>query len=595
MKRELTEAGDQSETRRGSGWSAAHLAVAGLTATVGVVGALLFYTAGPETKSTIWMTSTGIMLALMYVGIVVFRRAEMRPWLTVAVGLTSAYLAMFLMNYGSWFGLSFGAPSILDGLMLANYPLALTGGILMLSRHDVRTGLHTLLETITLTVAGGLLIFVFVGVRAFEAAPTTTAAVVAAMYPLGNVMLLAVLVAVIVRLKERSGGMLLIALGFAGNLAADLISSWQRSEGTYQPGGWVDFGWLLCFIGLSMAPSWPESRVGGLAETLDHDAGQVTAGRMGILLFALLSAPIVLIGQQLRGADTSETIATVGTVVVLALALARIALYNQDLRRNEAALRTAHRALQDSERDKQSLLWRMNRAVEEERSRIAAEIHDRPVQQLAAVGYKVETMAIALMNGNADQASDLVDEVADELSDQLGALRNLMVEVRPPVLDERGFVGAIEDAGRHFVAQHPTVAVNVEGKDLRLDPETETVLYRVTQEALQNIGKHASPSLVTITVRADLTHLDLSVQDDGDGFDTDERHTFVRDGHYGLAGMSERIVMIGGELLVHSTPGVGTEIIARVPLIRPQGGSSAATDSQDRTTDNNALVAIGTN
>lgn len=595
MKRELTEAGDQSETRRGSGWSAAHLAVAGLTATVGVVGALLFYTAGPETKSTIWMTSTGIMLALMYVGIVVFRRAEMRPWLTVAVGLTSAYLAMFLMNYGSWFGLSFGAPSILDGLMLANYPLALTGGILMLSRHDVRTGLHTLLETITLTVAGGLLIFVFVGVRAFEAAPTTTAAVVAAMYPLGNVMLLAVLVAVIVRLKERSGGMLLIALGFAGNLAADLISSWQRSEGTYQPGGWVDFGWLLCFIGLSMAPSWPESRVGGLAETLDHDAGQVTAGRMGILLFALLSAPIVLIGQQLRGADTSETIATVGTVVVLALALARIALYNQDLRRNEAALRTAHRALQDSERDKQSLLWRMNRAVEEERSRIAAEIHDRPVQQLAAVGYKVETMAIALMNGNADQASDLVDEVADELSDQLGALRNLMVEVRPPVLDERGFVGAIEDAGRHFVAQHPTVAVNVEGKDLRLDPETETVLYRVTQEALQNIGKHASPSLVTITVRADLTHLDLSVQDDGDGFDTDERHTFVRDGHYGLAGMSERIVMIGGELLVHSTPGVGTEIIARVPLIRPQSGSSAATDSQDRTTDNNALVAIGTN
>ena len=284
----------------GSRWTSRHRLVAGLTALAGVVGATLFYTNSGPVKADIFMTSTGVMLALMYVGIALFRRDHLRPWLFVAAGLTSAYVAMFLMNYGSWFGLSFGAPSVLDALMLANYPLATFGAILMLARHHRRTGLHALLETVTLTIAGGLLIFVFVGVRATESAIGTAASVVAALYPLGNVLLLAVLVSVVVRLRERAGGIALVALGFAGNLAADLISSWQKLAGTYEPGGWVDFGYLLCFIGISAAPAWPEQRT-RLADNIDVDEGQVTPGRMAILLFALLSAPVILVAQQIRG------------------------------------------------------------------------------------------------------------------------------------------------------------------------------------------------------------------------------------------------------------------------------------------------------
>ncbi len=551
-------------------WTPAHKLVAGLTFLVGMVGAVAFYTIGGNgvAKPDIFMTSTGLMLALMYVGIFRFRRASLRPWLLVAAGLTSAYIAMFLMNYGSWFGLSFGQPGLLDVLMLANYPLATIGAIIMLSRHHVRTGMHALLETVTLTVAGALLIFVFVGVRAAEAATTTSATVVAALYPAGNVLLLAVLVAVVVRLREKPAGMLLIALGFLGNLAADLISSWQRLEGTFQPGSWVDFGYLLCFIGLASAPAWPENGSQTLAATLDRDEGQVTAGRMAILLFALLSAPAILIGQQLRGADTTETIATVGTVVVLALALARIALYNQDLRRKEAELREAHEDLTQSERDKQSLLWRLNRAVEEERKRIAADIHDRPVQQLAALSYKVETVALALMTNDLDKASEVTDEVAEELSEQVANLRNLMTEVRPPVLDERGLVGALTDAGAAFAQSQPETNVVVEGGDIALEAEAETALYRVAQEALTNIAKHAAARNVDITVTTVDDAVVLRVHDDGVGFDLSTKGSFVTDGHYGLAGMAERVAMLDGSMDISSAVEGGTTLIFRVPALR---------------------------
>lgn len=558
---------ESGDAGAGTDWTSAHRAVAGLTLAIGLVGSVLFYAGPSSAKTDVWMITTGSMLAMMYVGVFRFRRATLRPWLLVVAGLSSAYLAMFLMNYGDWFGLSFGAPSVLDALMLANYPLATFGAILMLSRQHLRTGMQALLETVTLTVAGGLLIFVFVGVRATEAAVSTSATIVAALYPLGNVLLLAVLAVVAVRLKNRPGGVLLVAMGFFGNLAADLISSWQRLEGTYTPGGWVDFGWMLCFIGLSFAPSWPDRQEQPVGDRLDLDDGQITTGRMAILLFALFSAPVILIGQQLRGADASETVATVGTVVVFALALARIALYNQDIRRKESELRLAHERLQQADADKQSLLWRLNRAVEEERKRIAADLHDRPVQRLTAVGYKVETVSLALMTGDLDRASDLTDEVAEELSDQVAALRNLMVEVRPPVLDERGLYGALQDAGASFAREHDGIEVEVSGTDVELGADAETALYRVTQEALNNVAKHAEATRVCIELARSDDELELSITDDGRGFDTSGRDRLVREGHFGLAGMGERLAMVEGTMDVDSEPGRGTALILRVPVV----------------------------
>lgn len=554
------------------GWTTRRRTVAGATAATSAISALTFYAGPTSWKTTVWMTGTGLMLALMFVGIALFRTRSLRPWLFVVGGLASAYLAMFLMNYGRWFGLEFSAPSVLDGLMLANYPMAAIGAFLMLSRLHVRTGYHAMLETVTLTVAGGLLIWVFVGVRAVESSEAAFInKLVAGAYPMGNVLLLAILAAVAVRLKDRPGPMILLSLGFAGNLAADLISSYQRLEGTYQPGGWIDFGWLLCFAGLSIAPSWPDSAA-SFSESLDTDRGQVTAGRLVVLLSALFSVPAVLIVQQLDGTGAADLVATIGAMVVFALVLARVALYNQDLRTREAELKAAHTELTKAhdelgraDHDKQMLLWRINRAVEEERSRIAAEIHDRPVQELTAVGYQIEMAAMALLSNDVDRAAELCDDVADGLSGQLTALRQLMVEIRPPVLDERGLFGALTDAGAAFERHHDGVSVTVTGSAPDLRDEAETVLYRVAQEALTNVAKHAEASLVSIELTPSPSGAELRIVDDGVGFDTSQTDKFVGLGHFGLAGMAERVAMLGGSVDLLSSVGSGTALTFVVP------------------------------
>jgi len=564
-------------------WTTSQKVVASVTALTSITSATLFYAGPADMKMTVWMSGTAIMLVLMYVGILLFRRSSLRPWLLIALGLTSAYFGMFFMMYGAKFGLEFGSPGVLDALSLANYPLATIGALIMLSRLHVRTGMHALLETITLTIAGGLLIWVFVGVRATQAATSSTAAsIVAALYPMGNVLLLAILAAVAVRLKERPGGMILLSLGFFGNLAADLISSYQRVEGTYQPGGWVDFGWLLCFMGLSIAPSWPD-RGTKLAESLDVDKGQVTPGRLAVLLIALFAGPAILIGQLVSTDDASQTLSTVGTVVVFGLALVRIALYNRDLRINERELVAAHHRLEQADDDKQKLLWRLNQAVEEERTRIAAEIHDRPVQRLAAVGYQVEMATIALATNDTDKAAEICDDVADELSNQLTALRRLMVDIRPPVLDERGLTGALSDAGLTFMADNDGSKVTVEGEDIRLESQTETILYRIAQEALTNIAKHADATEVNVNVSATDTEVTMRIADDGCGFDTNQADRFVREGHYGLAGMSERVAMVRGAVALDSAPGAGTTLTFTVPrstattgATNPSGGAATA-------------------
>lgn len=549
-------------------WTRRHKLVAGLTAATSLISAALFYAGPTQHKTTVWMSGTAIMLALMYVGVFLFRRASIKPWLFVVGGLTSAYFGMFFMMYGHWFGLSFGQPSVLDALSLANYPLAAIGAFIMLGRLHVRTGINAIVETITLTLAGGLLIWVFVGVRATEAADSALInRLVAGAYPMGNVLLLAILAAVAVRLKERPGAMILLSFGFAGNLAADLISSFQRLEGTYQPGGWVDFGWLLCFAGLSMAPAWPDTESSSVRESVDVDNGQVTPGRLAIMLAALFAGPAILVGRLATGADVPDTVATIGTVVVFAMALVRIALYNRELRISQDALRTANSELAQADRDKQQLLWRINRAVEEERSRIAAEIHDRPVQELAAVGYQVELATIALMTNDVERASEICDEVADGLSEQLTALRQLMVEIRPPVLDERGLLGALADAGMKFERSNG-VKVCVDGDDARIEQEAETVLYRVAQESLTNIAKHADAEEVSISVETSQDLLSMTVSDDGVGFDTDDLDKMVADGHYGLAGMGERMSMLGGRIDVTSSPGSGTTLTFTMPLIK---------------------------
>ena len=198
------------------------------------------------------------------------------------------------------------------------------------------------------------------------------------------------------------------------------------------------------------------------------------------------------------------------------------------------------------------------RAQEEERRRVARDLHDEVNQALTAILLRLE----ALAQDTPPERSAEVAELKRLASQAMDELLNLARHLRPAALDDHGLVPAIESQLRMFSERTGIAArLSTEGRLGDLDEEQQTALYRVTQEALVNAGRHGGASLVQVELAAAGGHTELRVRDDGEGFDPG-----ARSGNgLGLEGMAERARLVGGELDVRSAPGAGTEITMRVP------------------------------
>jgi signal transduction histidine kinase len=208
-------------------------------------------------------------------------------------------------------------------------------------------------------------------------------------------------------------------------------------------------------------------------------------------------------------------------------------------------------------------VWR----AEEERIRIAAELHDGPIQRLTAVGYQLEEAALTLeVDGRHTQ--ELLTLAQGGLYAEINELRGLMATLRPPVLDERGLGLALADQVESFQRRTGIHCTLESDRNTRIEPEIETVLYRVAQEALANVVKHSKARHVWVSLRADDDRADMQIRDDGIGFDPARASGMVDNGHFGLAGMRERVEMAGGTYGLVSAPGMGTLIRVRLPRRR---------------------------
>ena len=544
------------------------------TSVVASAGTTAYFFTTSSFHGEIWNVTSGLLLALMAVNIRRFQVDRERPWLLVWVGLALAYGAGLVMAYGPYVGFDPGSPSVIDVMRLSNYVLAAAGALFVLSRYDQRTGVRATLEIIMVTTTGAMVIWFYVGLPMIESEEMTRAqTIVAAAYPLGNVLLLAVIVTVGVRLVHRPGSLILLTLGLAGNLTADFLFSVQNLRGTYEPGGWIDLGWLLCFAGLALGPAWPDP----LQEVDKHklllaEQGHLTIGRFAMLAFALLLGPMILVDRTVNISDRSDVLVVVGSAIVSSLAVARLVLHNSDLADTEAEVRAASEALMrvnaeldEAKTERQKLLWRVQRAVEEERSRIAADIHDRPIQELTVVGYQLERVSLALARGDVDLAEEIIDGAADGLTTQLGELRTIMTDIRPPVLDERGLTGALEDFATQFMRANESTTVSIDSSVRELGSDIETVLYRVAQESLTNVSRHAGPCMIQLELAESNGIATLIITDTGRGFHHTDVGGLIANGCYGIAGMRERISMLDGEMQVDSLPGTGTMIRFSVP------------------------------
>ncbi len=316
-----------------------------------------------------------------------------------------------------------------------------------------------------------------------------------------------------------------------------------------------------------------------------HDSliGQVTAANVVLVTLTLLAA--VLVGGLDHSADDRWQLLVLALVIVLTFCVnlwmlqRRFAPLEHLIDRIEridpsepSTFELAGDPVEEIDRLAQSfrrLLQRVDderrrsgklvlRAQEEERRRVARDLHDEVNQALTAILLRLEALALDMPPEHVEEVTEL-KRLANQTMDEL---LNLARQLRPTALDDHGLLPAIEAQVRGFEERSGIRAqLQTSGDPALLDEEKQTVIYRVAQEALANAGRHANARSVALALDVEGEAAELRISDDGVGFDP----VASRGDGLGLDGMAERARLVGGELDLRSSPGSGTELTLRVP------------------------------
>ncbi len=258
----------------------------------------------------------------------------------------------------------------------------------------------------------------------------------------------------------------------------------------------------------------------------------------------------------------------IGAAIENARLYAEVKSLNQQLearvQRRTAELDRARQEIARKAQQLQQLLAKTVQIQEQERARIAQDMHNGVIQFLVGALYEVQAAKDALAT-NPERAQERL-ATALELMQQVEAeTRNAIYDLRPPILDAKGLIPAL----RQYVTRFQELAglpcsLHVSGLPRRLTSDAEVAVYRVIQEALHNVQNHAHATAVEILAHFSPRGLWLMIRDNGQGFNPDAV-TSDTNRHLGLIGMRERIESIGGQLEIESTPGEGTSVVIRAP------------------------------
>ena len=223
------------------------------------------------------------------------------------------------------------------------------------------------------------------------------------------------------------------------------------------------------------------------------------------------------------------------------------------------------RGLRQGQEERERLLQRAIDASDAERRRIARDLHDGVVQSLAGVSYSLAAAADRVDSApdGAELGAALRQSAADTRR-SMRELRSLIIEIAPPNLHEEGLDNALGELVAPLAAEGVATTIDVED-DAAPSLETQTLLYRVAQEAVRNVAAHAHATRLTLSLARDNGHARLVVADDGRGFSPDQLERRRDEGHIGLTLLTGLVADAGGRLVVASTPGQGTRVEAEVP------------------------------
>lgn len=280
-------------------------------------------------------------------------------------------------------------------------------------------------------------------------------------------------------------------------------------------------------------------------------------GLLGVLAaiptaYALDWAWIITWGEMLRLPALVMAAGLLGSVYP---AYRAVRMYPQALRYNE--LRQKVDELAAEKRTIDRAYGHMVRGREEERERLARELHDIAIQSLVGLKFRL-----------VENAPDTQAKLQPEIDEVIEVLRRLCADLRPPALERLGLAAALKSYVDDFAQRHQQpVSFRVEGEARRLSPDAELAVFRVAQEALANAWKHAQTPRVEMVLSFGREAVELTVTDLGQGFRVPERLGALTDeGHFGLVNMQERMELVGGALRVTAEEGRGTIVSARVPL-----------------------------
>jgi len=257
--------------------------------------------------------------------------------------------------------------------------------------------------------------------------------------------------------------------------------------------------------------------------------------------------------------DSLDTLTAIGRQI--GIAIENASLY-EELRQKEVLRR--------------QLLEREITLREKERKRIARDLHDQTGQRLTSM-----IMMLSLLEEvvPAPEVQARVRDLRDTAAQVLKEVRDLALHLRPSLLDDLGLLATLRHYLKHYQNRYRLIVdfqtLGLDGK--RLPPDVETSLFRITQQALTNVARHAQAHSVTVLLEHRGTSVQLIVEDNGKGFDLAQvMDSRPHEGNLGLYCMRERAALIGGTLTIESTPGRGTAVFVRIPV---EGGKGD--DGQD--------------
>jgi signal transduction histidine kinase len=225
------------------------------------------------------------------------------------------------------------------------------------------------------------------------------------------------------------------------------------------------------------------------------------------------------------------------------------------------ALNQANAQLREREEARGQLLRKVITAQEDERKRVARELHDETSQDLAVLLMRIEAAAEAIRAGRAPSLEDVKALAARTLDE----VHRLILDLRPSVLDDLGLVSAIRWYAERTLSGRGTAVRCEFGEVPRLPPEQETALFRLCQETITNVARHAQATQVLIEVGEEAGEIHVSVEDDGRGFDVEAASRREGRRPWGLLGIRERAELMGGRAEIVSSPGGGTRVQVIIP------------------------------